>query len=276
MAKPGDTTKESVSALAQLLTVLDLDLPPAHSQQPFSVSQSKSGHKPSCRSSENNQNLQNCPHSFFSAAQALAQNPPQTSAPAHTKPSGYVQQLLLKTQAQAAVAKLRNRRIAPLQQKPRPRVTPNIEQQVPEACSSGQAENTMGSKPSDGAGSLGRQHNGGAKLSKQAPGPKICHVASSQAAPAEKAGAQLLPQAPVAVPRWLLKPPQPSLLPPVSTQAGSKRNRSRDPTPTKLPVRMRPPNIGYMQTSGPVGACPLSAQVHPARWALPAMATLPL
>ena len=63
----------------------------------------------------------------------------------------------------------------------------------------------------------------------------------------EKAGSssrQLQMQAPVAVPRWLLKSHHPVTLLSPAAQAGSKRTRTHDPTPTKMPVRICPQILG--------------------------------
>ncbi|KAK9833608.1 hypothetical protein WJX74_000400 [Apatococcus lobatus] len=48
----------------------------------------------------------------------------------------------------------------------------------------------------------------------------------------------------VAVPRWLLKPTHPETSLPPAAQAGSKRTRSHNPTPTKMHLRMRPQILG--------------------------------
>ena len=129
MAPLKDTTKESVSALTQLLTSLDLE--PCHQgkarqkQLEIDADLTSETQTLSRDKSDSNQYLKGCPHSFFSAAQALASNNPKPSV-APGRPSGYAQRLIRRGQAQAAVFKLRNRRPAPHRSPPPPGQSTNM------------------------------------------------------------------------------------------------------------------------------------------------------
>lgn len=118
MAPTGDTTKQSVSALTQLLTALDLDpglQEKVTLRQPEISRNSITNTQAHCSGgSENEKTTQDCHHSFFSAAQALAShNLKPLSAPG--RPSGYAQRLIRRGQAKAAITRLRSQRPTPRQ-----------------------------------------------------------------------------------------------------------------------------------------------------------------